>query len=94
MTSLKKVNMNTRNEKKRCKKFVKRTYNQNPKTIRMLWPTIRNLYGKSNDFLFAVLKTLIANRSLLKEYKVKQLVRGISLKTKPDSWSMLILVKV
>lgn len=86
--------MKTRNEKKRCKKFVKRAYNQNVRTIRILWPMIRNLQGKSNDFLFIVLKTLVANRALSNIYRVKQLVRGFFLKTKPVSWSMLNSVVV
>jgi len=86
--------MNTRNEKKRHVKYMKRGYNQNQRTIRVLWPMIKNLNGKSNDFLFIVLKTLIANRGFSNVYRVKQLVRGFSLETKPDSWGMLIILQV
>lgn len=79
--------MKTRNEKSRCKKFAKRAYNQNVTTIRVLWPMVKTLQGKNNDFLSIILKTLVANRALTSVYRIKQLVRGFFLKTKPNSWS-------
>lgn len=80
--------MKTRNGKRRCKMFVKRAYNQNVSTIRILWPMVKNLQGQTNDFLHIILKTLIANRAITNVYRVKQFIRGFFLKTKPDSWSM------
>lgn len=84
--------MKTRNEKIHRKKFVKRAYNQNTTTVRVLWPLINNLQGRGNDFLYIILKTLVANRSLASVYRIKQLVRGFLLQNKPDAWSMCIFL--
>ncbi|KAJ6639464.1 hypothetical protein Bhyg_12209, partial [Pseudolycoriella hygida] len=83
--------MKIRNKKIRCKKFLRRGYNKNERTIRVIWPFIKNLEGKSNDFLFIILKALVANRALTSEYRVKQLIRGFFLKSKPDSWNTFSL---
>lgn len=48
----------------------------------MIWET----WNQNNDFLYVILKTIVANSGLSSQKRIKQLTRGLSLDKVPNHW--------
>lgn len=57
--------------------------------IKILFPIIWNIWNESNDCLYKIAKTIVANRGLNGEPIVKKVIRGMYLKEKPKVWDDL-----
>lgn len=57
--------------------------------IIILFPIIWSTWGKLNDCLYVIVKTIVCNRGLYGNNRIKQVIRGMSLEQKNTGWNRL-----
>lgn len=55
----------------------------------LIFPMNLETCRESNDFLFVIVKTILENRGISGNVRVQQLLRGIKVQKKPESWNRL-----
>lgn len=54
--------------------------------IKLLWPMVWKTWNQNNDFLYVIIKTIVANSGINSHKRIKQLTRGFSLDKVPNQW--------